>query len=50
MAKIEGKCKEVMDKTEWVAMVTCGDNGPHRFKTSPGKLWSRAGMLHLWNR
>ncbi|VVB55838.1 Uncharacterised protein [uncultured archaeon] len=29
MAKIEGKCKEIMDKTEWVAIVTCGDNGPH---------------------
>jgi len=30
MAKIEGKCKEVIDKTEWVAIVTCGDNGrPH---------------------
>ena len=29
MGKIEGKCKEVMDKTEWVAIVTCGDNGPH---------------------
>lgn len=29
MVKIEGKCKEVLDKTEWVAIVTCGDNGPH---------------------
>ena len=29
MAKIEGKCKEVIDKTEWVAIVTCGDKGPH---------------------
>ncbi len=29
MAKIEGKCKEVMDKTEWVAIVTNGDNGLH---------------------
>lgn len=29
MAKIEGKCKEVLDKTEWVAIVTCSDNGPH---------------------
>ena len=29
MAKIEGKCKEVLNKTEWVAIVTCSDNGPH---------------------
>ncbi len=29
MAKIEGKCKEVMEKTEWVAIATCGDDGPH---------------------
>ncbi len=27
--QIEGKCKEVLDKTEWVAIATCGDNGPH---------------------
>jgi hypothetical protein len=29
MPKIEGTCKEVMDKTEWVAIATCGDDGPH---------------------
>ncbi len=29
MAKIEGKCKKVMDKTEWVAIATCGENGSH---------------------
>ncbi len=29
MAKIEGKCKEVMERTEWVAIATCGDDGPH---------------------
>ncbi len=29
MVKIEGKCKEVMEKTEWVAIATCGDDGPH---------------------
>ncbi len=33
MKKIEGKCKEVMDKTEWVAIVTQGDNGPHMVAT-----------------
>ena len=29
MVKIEGKYKEVMDRTEWVAIATCGENGPH---------------------
>ena len=29
MVKIEGKYKEIMDKTEWVAIVTSGENGPH---------------------
>jgi len=29
MVKIEGKCKEVMEKTEWVAIATCGADGPH---------------------
>ncbi len=29
MAKIEGKCKEVIERTEWVAIATCGDDGPH---------------------
>ena len=26
MVKIEGKYKEIMDKTEWVAITTCGEN------------------------
>ncbi len=29
MAKIEGTCKEVLEKTEWVAVATHGDDGPH---------------------
>lgn len=29
MVKIEGKYKELMDKTEWIAIATCGENGPH---------------------
>ncbi len=29
MIKVEGKCKEVMEKTEWVAIATCGDDAPH---------------------
>jgi len=34
--QIEGKCKEVLDKTEWVAIATCGDNGPHIVATWGG--------------
>ena len=33
MAKIEGKCKEIFDKTEWVAIVTQGEDGPHLVAT-----------------
>lgn len=33
MVKIEGKCKEVIDKAEWVAIATCGDSGPHMVGT-----------------
>ncbi len=29
MAKIEGVCREVCETTEFVAIVTSGDNGPH---------------------
>ncbi|MDE3110325.1 MAG: pyridoxamine 5'-phosphate oxidase family protein [Acidobacteriota bacterium] len=29
MAKIDGVCREVMDKTEWVAIATTGPDGPH---------------------
>jgi hypothetical protein len=29
VGKIEGMCKEVLDKTEWVAIVTYGEDGPH---------------------
>ncbi len=29
MAKIEGACREVCETTEFVAIVTTGDNGPH---------------------
>ncbi len=27
--KIEGKCREVLDKAEWVAIATTGREGPH---------------------
>ncbi len=27
--KIEGKCREVFDKAEWVAIATSGKDGPH---------------------
>ena len=33
MIKIEGICKEVLDKTEWVAIVTQGEDGPHLVAT-----------------
>ena len=29
MTKIEGVCKEVLEKTEWVAIATAGTDGPH---------------------
>jgi Pyridoxamine 5'-phosphate oxidase len=29
MAKIDGICKEVIDKTEWIAISTAGPDGPH---------------------
>ncbi len=29
MAKIEGKCREVLDNTDWVAIATTGSDGPH---------------------
>lgn len=29
MEKIEGICKEVLDKTEWLAIVTSGEQGAH---------------------
>lgn len=33
MAKIDGKCREVMDKTEWVAITSLGSGGPHMVGT-----------------
>lgn len=29
MAKIEGQCREVCEATEFIAIVTCGKDGPH---------------------
>ena len=29
MAKIDAACKEVIDKTEWIAISTAGPDGPH---------------------
>jgi hypothetical protein len=29
MAKIEGICKEAIDKSEWIAIATVGPDGPH---------------------
>lgn len=36
IVQIEGKCKEVLDNTEWVAIATCGDSGPHMVATWGG--------------
>ncbi|MEW5818049.1 MAG: pyridoxamine 5'-phosphate oxidase family protein [Spirochaetota bacterium] len=38
MAKIEGKCREVLDKTEWVAVATTGVDGPHLAGTWGGYI------------
>jgi hypothetical protein len=29
MAKIEGVCKEIMEKTDWISVSTAGTDGPH---------------------
>jgi len=29
MSKIEGKCNEIMDKADWIAIATAGADGPH---------------------
>jgi len=29
MPQIEGICREVIDKTEWIAIATAGPDGPH---------------------
>lgn len=29
MSKFDGVCREVIDKTEWVAIATTGEHGPH---------------------
>lgn len=29
MSKLEGACREVMEKSEWVAIATAGPDGPH---------------------
>ena len=33
MARIEGKCRELIEKAEWVAIVTWGDDGSHLVAT-----------------
>lgn len=38
IAQIEGTCKEILEKTEWVAIATCGDTGPHLVATWSGYL------------
>lgn len=38
MAKIEGVCREVFDKGEWVAIATTGPDGPHIAGTWAGYI------------
>jgi len=38
MAGIEGKCREVLDKAEWVAIATTGPAGPHLAGTWGGYI------------
>lgn len=38
MGKVEGKCREVLDKTEWVAIATAGTDGPHLAGTWGGYI------------
>ena len=33
MAKIDAVCKEVLDKSEWIAIATTGPDGPHLVAT-----------------
>ncbi|HEV3483626.1 MAG TPA: pyridoxamine 5'-phosphate oxidase family protein [Candidatus Acidoferrales bacterium] len=33
MTKIDGICKEVIDKAEWIAIATTGPDGPHLVAT-----------------
>jgi len=33
MAKIDGICKEVLEKAEWIAVATTGPDGPHLVAT-----------------
>ncbi|MFO0753729.1 MAG: pyridoxamine 5'-phosphate oxidase family protein [Thermodesulfovibrionales bacterium] len=36
MEKIDEKCREVLEKTEWVAIATAGPDGPHLAATWGG--------------
>ncbi len=45
MAKIENKCLEVLDKSEWVAIATVGADGPHLAGTW-GEYIKSLGMIN----
>jgi len=45
MAKIEKKCREVLDKTEWIAIATTGADGPHLAGTW-GEYVKALGMIN----
>jgi len=40
MAKIEGACREVIEKAEWVAIATAGPDGPHLVGTWGAYIWA----------
>lgn len=43
MKKIEGVCREVVEKSEWVAIATAGSDGPHVVATW-GDYLNRMGL------
>lgn len=48
MARVEGVCKEVIEKSEWVAIATIGPDGPHVVATWSEyirTLWSEGDTL-----
>ncbi len=47
MAKIDGVCKQILDKTEWVAIATSGDDGPHLVATWGDYITIQDGQVLL---
>lgn len=51
MAKIDGVCREVIEKSEWVAIATAGPDGPHVVGTWSDYIrtlgYSDDGVFHV---